>query len=117
MEQFKDRLKELREEAGISMQQLANIIGVSNAAICKWENGIAEPKVSYLIKLASYFNCTIDFLAGTTNDFNAAANDAEKVIKLSISEKKIINSYRKLSPCLRDLLQDTIEVWEKNDKI
>lgn len=116
MEQFKDRLKELREEAGVSMQQLAQVIGVSNAAVCKWENGIAEPKVSYLVKLASYFDCTIDYLAGKTDDFNATESDTETALKLSNKEKQLITSYRKLSPRLRDLMQDTIEVWLKNDR-
>ena len=37
MQNFKDRLRELREERGLSMKELGKKIGVSDAAVCKWE--------------------------------------------------------------------------------
>lgn len=51
---FAERLKELREAAGLSMAELARAIGVSDASICKWENGDAEPKISYVAKLEAF---------------------------------------------------------------
>jgi len=98
MESFKERLKELREEAGISMQQLANAIGVSNAAVCKWENGIAEPKVCYLIRLADYFNCTADFLIGRTDDLGEVVTpQVTHTPKIGASELKLITKYKAIS--------------------
>ena len=61
---FSNRLKELRMEAGISQRTLANAINVTQKAIDFWEKGINEPKLSCLIKLAQYFNVSIDYLAG-----------------------------------------------------
>ena len=58
------KLRELRESKQLSMAQLAIIIGVSDAAISNWENGINEPKASYLIKLANHFGVTADELLG-----------------------------------------------------
>ena len=58
------KLRELRENRQLSMAQLAIIIGVSDAAISNWENGVNEPKASYLIKLADYFGVTADDLLG-----------------------------------------------------
>ena len=66
---FGQRLKELREDAGLSMLQLAKAIGVSDAAVCKWENGLAEPKITYLVRLSEFFDCTIDYLTGKDNDY------------------------------------------------
>ena len=61
---FKNRLKELRTEKGISQQKLANEIGATQKAIDFWEKGINEPKASYIIKLAKYFGVTTDYLLG-----------------------------------------------------
>ncbi len=62
------KLRELREEKKISQQELGKIIGVSDAAICNWENGTNEPKASYIKKLAIFFNVTTDYLLGTENN-------------------------------------------------
>jgi transcriptional regulator with XRE-family HTH domain len=112
MYHFKERLRELREEAGLSMQQLASEIEVSNAAVCKWENGTAEPKVCYLIKLAEYFNCTIDYLVGKTDDFSFATElQSPPSLKLTVKEKQLIGSYRDLNPNMKNLIQETVYAW------
>lgn len=116
MNNFKNRLKELRESEGISLKQLSLELGVSDAAICKWENGVAEPKVTYLIKLSNYFDCTIDYLVGKTDDFDlAAVSQKETVLKLTAKEKQLISSIRQLRPNLKLLLQDTVDAWNKSE--
>ncbi len=57
-------LKELRVEKGLSQQQLAKQIGVSQKAIDYWEREINEPKASYIIRLADFFEVSADFLLG-----------------------------------------------------
>lgn len=69
MQEFKDRLKELREERGLSMKELGLKIGVSDAAVCKWENGVSEPKITYVLRLAKFFECSTDFLLGVTDEY------------------------------------------------
>lgn len=59
-----DRIKELRKEKNLSQIQLASQIGVSQKAIDYWELGTNEPKASYIIKLAKYFDVSADFLLG-----------------------------------------------------
>ena len=57
-----DKVKELRLEKGLSQAQLAKAIGVSQKAIDYWERNINEPKASYVISLAKFFNVSADFL-------------------------------------------------------
>jgi len=57
-------LKALRIEYNLSQQKLANAIGVSQKAIDYWEKGINEPKASYILLLAEYFEVSCDFLLG-----------------------------------------------------
>ena len=48
----------------ISQMQLANMTGISQSAIAKWELGKTEPTASAIITLAKFFNETADYLLG-----------------------------------------------------
>lgn len=64
MEIFAERLKELRNEKGISIFQLAMDTGFSVAAISRWENKMRVPKIEVLPVLAKYFKVSTDYLLG-----------------------------------------------------
>ncbi len=55
-----EKIKELRLEKGLSQQNLAKLIGVSQKAIDYWERNINEPKASYIIMLVKTFEITFD---------------------------------------------------------
>lgn len=61
---FSLRLKELRQERGIGQIELAKKLEVSKGIISLWENGLREPNIYSLIKLAKFFCVTIDYLVG-----------------------------------------------------
>ena len=67
MNKFKERLRELRTEKGISRKQLANDLFISERLISYWENGERECSFDMLIKIARYFNVSIDFLLGNSD--------------------------------------------------
>lgn len=46
---FSERLKDLRIDAGMTSDQLAKRIGVTKSTISFWENGVNEPKASYIV--------------------------------------------------------------------
>ena len=58
------RLKELREEKGISQRQLQRDLDLSASTITKWKT--SAPKPDTLQKVADYFNVTTDYLTGRT---------------------------------------------------
>lgn len=60
-------IKELRLEKNISQKKLADAIGVSQKAIDFWERGVNEPKASYIVKLADYFEVSADYILGRNN--------------------------------------------------
>lgn len=62
-----ERLKELRQENGLSQSALAQKIGVSQKAIDYWERGVNEPKATYIVKLADFFDVTTDYILGREN--------------------------------------------------
>lgn len=62
-----DRIKELRQESGLSQSALAKEISVSQKAIDYWERGVNEPKATYIIKIADFFDVSADYILGREN--------------------------------------------------
>ncbi|MBQ4535918.1 MAG: helix-turn-helix transcriptional regulator [Clostridia bacterium] len=52
----------MRVEKNIGQELLAEKIGVSKGIISMWENGLKEPKISSVIKIADFFEISIDEL-------------------------------------------------------
>lgn len=65
---FKDKLRNLRTEAGLSQEALANIIHVSRSAIAKYENGGGKPSEETLKLIADYFKVDISYLKDDEDD-------------------------------------------------
>lgn len=56
------KIKELRRQKGISQATLGQQIGLTRAAICQYEQGRREPDTETLLKIAKYFNVSVDSL-------------------------------------------------------
>ena len=72
MENFSERIKTLREERGLSQEALGAVIGVKRFSIYTYEKGRACPDMKGLIALADYFDVSLDYLTGRTD--NRAVN-------------------------------------------
>ena len=81
-------LKALRKEYNISQQQLANIIGVSQQSINKYENHNVEPDIETLKAIATFFNTTIDFLVGFDESKTAFTKEDELLRLFSLMTKE-----------------------------
>ena len=51
-------------ERNVNRDTLAKAVGVDKRTISFWENGVNEPKASYIIKLAKFFEVSTDYLLG-----------------------------------------------------
>lgn len=87
------RIKELRTERGLTQKQLAEKIGVKNYTVANWEQGRTVPAIEDLIELSDFFECSIDFLIGRTDETgNIIVNKS-----FTNDEIKILGIYRRLS--------------------
>ncbi|MCL2860783.1 MAG: helix-turn-helix domain-containing protein [Firmicutes bacterium] len=66
---FSKRIKELRENDGLSLRDLAEDISINHSTIANWERGFREPPFDTLIKIADYFDVTTDYLLGRTDTY------------------------------------------------
>ena len=62
------RLQELRKKKGITQLRLATELNTTQNTINRYETGEHEPGIAELIKLADYFNVSVDYLIGRTDD-------------------------------------------------
>ena len=65
---FPKRLKELRLNAGLTQKDLAKAIEVGRTTISEYESGKIVPKQEGLLKIANYFNVSVDYLTGVSNE-------------------------------------------------
>lgn len=63
-----ERLKQLRKKRRISQLKLATDLGMNQNSISRYENGDREADYQTLIAFADYFNVSIDYLLGRTDN-------------------------------------------------
>lgn len=63
-----NRIAELRKKAGLSQKEFAKKISVAQNTLCNWENEKRQPDNNAITAMADFFNVTIDYLLGRTNE-------------------------------------------------
>lgn len=87
---FYQRLRDLREDKDMTQQQIADVIGTYQTHYSKYERGEREIPFHLVIKLAKYYDVSIDYIAGITND-PKPLNSKNKE-KYSIRQENNINA-------------------------
>lgn len=105
------RILELRQKKKLTQQQLADILNVSQQSIHKYENGICSPTIEGLRDMAEFFDTSIDYLVGITDNPHRYENISKNA--LTFSEKRLLTYYRSLSPVTQELIQQVISEHEK----
>lgn len=96
-------LKLLRCEKNISQQDLATELEISQQSINKYENHKIEPDIYMLMKMADYFETSIDYLVGYTDIRHKI--ESVSPYDLNADEASLIEKYRLLSPKERESIQ------------
>ena len=105
--EFSRTLSLLRQEQGISQRTAANALGISQALLSHYENGIREPGLAFVVKACDYYNVSADFMLGRTlsrdgttiiepEDLYDASNEKDTSMRGSVlallSKKLLVNS-------------------------
>ena len=85
---FFDNLKSLCKINNIKITPLLEKLNISKGAIARWRNGVL-PNGETLIKIANYFNCSIDYLLGRTGNPNFSEEN-----KITEQEYQVLSAYR-----------------------
>ena len=99
------KIQELRKQKGIKQEELAAELGVTAAAVSKWENGYTLPDILMLCALADYFEVTTDELLGRNAQVKYAVI-ATDLPELQEDIKKLVETHgflvRNIYPSIKD---------------
>lgn len=89
-----NNLKKLRKNNGYKQSYVAQELGISEATISKYENGKQDPSYDILIKLANFYNESLDFIF-SRDKFVAMVNSDDNIIRVSEDLHIFIDSLQK----------------------
>ncbi len=97
------KLKELRKEKSLTQKELAQILSVTIPTLSHWECGYQEPSCSDLIHLCQFFNISVDYLLGRTDELGGAiALDRSPTAPVySNEEAELLAIYRNMTHAQR----------------
>ena len=79
---FPERLKQLRKEKGLSQIMLAKELGVSGGTVAMWETGKRKPQFEMFDKLCTFFDRSMDYILGASDDDRSFTQINEEVQQL-----------------------------------
>lgn len=89
-------LKELRKEKQLTQEQLAEILGVTNRSISRWENGVNMPDFDLVIELANYYSVSIEeILDGERKNEMIGKKTEQMLLKVADYENNDKQKYSK----------------------
>lgn len=99
---FGNRLKTLRQKAGLSQDELGKMLGVSRGAISFYENGDRTPNIDFLMEVSSKFKVSLDYLVGNHNSFKPASPGKIELLSSNLTSNAV--------DCLAKLSKDYGEI-------
>lgn len=60
-------LSQLRQEKDLSQRKVASDLGISQALLSHYENGLREPKLEFVVKVCDYYGVSADYMLGRTS--------------------------------------------------
>lgn len=87
MATFSKRLRKLRKERGLTLDQLANKLGTTKSTLSRYETGKREPKLDLVNELANFFDVSVDYILGRTDIKNPDIDIPDGVRELLSKEE------------------------------
>lgn len=95
-----DRIKNLREQAGLTQAEVARSLGLSRSGVNAWEMGLSVPSTQYVVELAKKFDVSTDYLLGMENTSTISVK--------GLSEKQV-SALIQIIECFRDVESTAVE--------
>ena len=93
---FSTVLSALRRERNLSQRQAAAELGISQALLSHYENGLREPRLEFVVRVCDYYGVSADYVLGRTDKADSGEDIAEIVRKIDelkeFSDRIFINT-------------------------
>ncbi len=70
---FPAQLLKLRQDRGLSQREAAQDLGISQALLSHYENGLREPKLELVVRVCDYYGVSADYILGRTRENSGEA--------------------------------------------
>lgn len=111
-------LAELRKLRNISQKNFAKYLNISQGNLCEWEKGRVEPNIDFLKKIADFFEVSIDYLVGRTDESDYIIPAVSPV--LSSDEQAVIDCMRNVGDVEREIITENAKnvynAYKRNKK-
>jgi len=101
------RIFEVMKQNNINQSALAEKMGVSRGLITQWKQGKYNPSSELIVKFATIFNVSVDYLYGLSAIPNAYG--AEESYKHTKDEKDLLSAYRQLTPNSKQIVMSLVQ--------
>lgn len=101
-------LRVLRDEKGLTLKQMGEILGVSHMTYQRYEKNDTDVSTDMLVKLSDFYGVSADYLLGRTDIKAMAGTTPAEQLDVTAAEQEIIRRYAEFPEDLRLLLLDTI---------
>lgn len=112
-----DKLRELRKKNHVTQAKLANYLNLDASSVAKYESGKVTPSPDILLKIAQYFDVSVDYLLGKDSDSSRSNEDAE----LEKFQFALFGTHEEITD---EIMEDVkayarfkLEQWKKQGKI
>lgn len=99
------RLNELREEKNLKQRVLAKNLNICQGTYHNWESGKTEPSITQLIQIAKFFDVSVDYLIGNSDEIGIINIDK----KISKEEELLLNYYNNVNENARKAILDLVK--------
>ncbi len=103
---FKEHLRHLMKTRNLSMKALGEELNVTPATLSRYLSGDRTPDLPYVVKIASYFNVSIDWLLGFNGD---------KFDIMPVEVQEIATLYQLASPQDRRVVQAVLDKYKERE--
>ncbi|MBE6544073.1 MAG: helix-turn-helix transcriptional regulator [Ruminococcaceae bacterium] len=117
-----EKLVELRNARGVTQEDVAQSLSISNKTVSKWENGASMPDLSMLVELSKYYGVTTDTLLGLTEDKKqSTAEEIRSLFEGLNRRKSVLKSFeavKSLVPTMYGIVSKYYDdVYDEEDVI
>lgn len=112
-----DKLRELRKKNHVTQAKLADYLNLDASSVAKYESGKVTPSQDVLLKMAQYFDVSVDYLLGKDSDSSGSNEDSE----LERFQFALFGTHEEITD---EIMEDVkayarfkLEQWKKQGKI
>ncbi len=119
MSLLEERIVEARRDAGINASNLARSVGVTSAAVSRWEKGLVKNlRMEHLFSIARLLDVDPEWLATGSGHKKRHQDQKQRDVeddasfeRLNQEEQLLVNIYRRLSQASRENLKQALTEW------